>query len=53
MRTFLLINGFDVSASQEERARWILRLSEGLTPEELAAELRRFLVPAAAEPTRE
>jgi death-on-curing protein len=52
MRTFLLINGFGVSASQEERARWMLDLSEGLTPEELAAELRRFLVPAAAPPTR-
>jgi death-on-curing protein len=53
MRTFLLIHGFDVSASQEERARWILRLSEGLTPEELAAELRRFLVPAVDQPFRE
>lgn len=49
MRTFLLINGFDLSASQEQRAKWILRLSAGLTPEALAEELRECLVPTVTE----
>ena len=49
MRTFLLINGFDVTASQEQRAQWILRLSQELSPEALGDELRDFLVSASAE----
>ena len=39
MRTFLLINGFEVTASQEERAGWILELSAGLSVPALAEEL--------------
>jgi death-on-curing protein len=46
MRTFLLVNGFDVTASQDQRARWMLGLSEGLSLAGLAAELRRCMVPA-------
>ncbi len=46
MRTFLLVNGYELSATQEERAAWIVRLSEGGTTEELAEKLRGALVPA-------
>jgi death-on-curing protein len=40
LRLFLLANGFDVSASQEERAGWILDLSEDLDEDGLAELLR-------------
>ncbi|MDP9341124.1 MAG: type II toxin-antitoxin system death-on-curing family toxin [Actinomycetota bacterium] len=43
--TFLAINGHRVSASQQERASWILGLSEGDTPERLAERIRASLVP--------
>jgi death on curing protein len=52
MRTFLAINGYDVDASQRERADWILSLSKGVTAEQLAERLRPALVeqgPAAEE----
>lgn len=40
-RTFLLINGFDLEASQEEKYLTFLRLAEGsLTEEELAVWIR-------------
>lgn len=45
MRTFLAINGFDVTASQEQRAGWILGLSAGLSVAALAEELRTHMVP--------
>jgi len=50
MHTFLLVNGLQIDASQEERARWILDLAApGKTSEqkvrELAARLRRSTVP--------
>jgi len=47
MRTFLLINGFEVTASQSERAGWMLGLSSGLSVAALADELRRHMVPAS------
>jgi death on curing protein len=44
--TFLRINGYDVTASQKERADWILGLSHGRTVEErLASRLRSALDP--------
>ncbi len=43
LRTFLAINGYDVEASQEERAAWIISLSEGTSIEQLADRLRRVL----------
>jgi death-on-curing protein len=46
MRTFLLVNGFEVTASQDQRARWMIGLSEGLTVASLAAELRRHTLAA-------
>jgi len=52
LRTFLAINGYDVDASQRERADWILSLSKGATPEQLAERLRPALVeqgPAAED----
>jgi death-on-curing protein len=44
LRTFLLINGYDVNASQAERAAWILDLSSGLSVEGLAARIRPALI---------
>jgi prophage maintenance system killer protein len=38
--TFLEINGFRVEASERELADWILSLSAGATPEDLAKILR-------------
>ncbi len=49
MRTFLLINGYQLSATQEERAAWILRLSEGGTVDELA---KRIGAASCASPLR-
>lgn len=52
MRTFLSINGYDVDASQRERADWILSLSKGATAEQLAERVRSALVeqgPAAED----
>jgi len=46
MRTFLLINGYELAASQVQLATWIMQLSEGLTVEELATQIRAALVPA-------
>jgi death-on-curing protein len=50
LHTFLLVNGLQIDASQEERARWILDLAEvGPTAEEkvrkLAARLRQSTRP--------
>jgi death-on-curing protein len=48
--TFLLVNGLQIDASQEERARWVLELaaSDRTADEkvrELAARLRQSTVP--------
>jgi death-on-curing protein len=43
--TFLRVNGYDIEASQEERAGWILRLAEGGSVEELAGVLRLVIRP--------
>jgi death-on-curing protein len=51
-RTFLAINGYDIDASQAERADWIISLSAGLSVEGLAARIRealRVLPPASEE----
>jgi hypothetical protein len=45
LRTFLVVNGYDVAATQSERASWILELSRGAGPDDLAAHLRTALVP--------
>lgn len=45
MRTFLLVNGYQVAASQNERFRWMLRLSEGATADDLAEWIRSSLKP--------
>lgn len=53
LRTFLSINGYDVNASQEDRARWIISLSEGMTVDQLAQRVRAALIaspPASEEP---
>lgn len=51
LRTFLAINGYDVTASQEERADWMISLSRGTTVEELADRIRVVLrvMPLATE----
>ena len=46
MLTFIAINGFELSASQEQRAQWIIRLSAHLEAEGLAELIRAVLVPA-------
>ena len=44
MRTFLLINGYTITAPQVDRAAWILDLSAGGTVEELAKRIRSTLI---------
>jgi death-on-curing protein len=46
MLTFIAINGFELSASQEELADWIIRLSGGLDADGLGALIRNSLAPA-------
>ena len=47
LRAFLAANGYAVSASQQERAGWLLRLAQGEPVEDVAAAIRRSLVPLA------
>lgn len=47
MLTFIAVNGYELRASQAERADWILRLSAGLDIEGLADVIRRDLVVAS------
>ncbi len=51
LRTFLAINGYDVEASQEDKADWMISLSRGQTIEELANRIRSVLraLPPASE----
>jgi len=44
LRTFLQLNGYSVQASQQQRAGWILALSQGLPVSALAARIRQSLV---------
>jgi death-on-curing protein len=44
MLTFIAINGFELTASQEQLADWIIRLSESLDADGLAALIRNSLV---------
>jgi hypothetical protein len=44
LRTFLIVNGYDLQATQEERAAWILEFSKGKMPEALADELRARII---------
>jgi death-on-curing protein len=46
MLTFIAINGFELSASQEELADWIIRLSGSLDAEGLGGLIRNSLAPA-------
>lgn len=48
MLTFLEVNGYRVDASDAELADWIIDLSAGLTPEQLADAIRPRLVPVLA-----
>lgn len=43
LRTFLAINGYEVTASQEERADWMISLSRGQTVERLSDRIRAAL----------
>ena len=36
-------NGYDIGASQEERAAWIISLSEGVSVDQLAVQIRAAL----------
>ena len=44
MLTFIAINGFELNASQEQLADWIIRLSANLDDEGLASLIRGALV---------
>ena len=44
LRTFLQLNGYSVQASQQQRAGWILALSQGLPVSALAARIRQTRV---------
>lgn len=44
LRLFLLRNGYDVQATPQERASWIVELSGGRTIEQFAAQLRERIV---------
>jgi death-on-curing protein len=44
LQTFLLENGYEVPSTEEQRAVWILELSEGKTASEFAEQLRARLV---------
>lgn len=43
LRTFLAINGYDIAATQEERADWMILLSRGDSVEKLAERIRESL----------
>jgi death-on-curing protein len=47
MLTFISINGFELTASQEQLADWIIQLSADLDAEGLAVLIRNALVSAA------
>jgi death-on-curing protein len=42
--TFLAVNGYELSATQKERAEWILGLSAGMSIDEIAALIRGALI---------
>jgi len=46
MLTFVAINGFELTATQEQLADWIIRLSADLDASGLAVLIRNALVPA-------
>lgn len=43
MLAFLLINGFSLAASQDDRFQMMVKLSEGMSPEELADWMRPLM----------
>lgn len=45
MLTFLEVNGFSVPVPDRQLADWIISLSTGTTPEELAERIRSTMVP--------
>jgi death on curing protein len=45
MLTFVAVNGFELTASQEQLADWVIQLSARLDAEGLAALIRNALVP--------
>jgi hypothetical protein len=47
MTTFLRVNGFDVTASYHELFGWMIALTMGLTPEQLAARMAPHIQPRA------
>jgi death-on-curing protein len=51
LRTFLAINGYGIDASQKQRAAWIISLSEGVSVDQLAVQIRAALtvLPPASE----
>ncbi len=48
MLTFLEANGYRIEATDPELAEWIIGLSGGLTPEQLAERIRPLLIAATS-----
>ncbi len=48
MLTFLEANGYQIDATDPELAEWIIGLSRGLTPEQLAERMRPLLIRATS-----
>lgn len=49
MLTFLEANGYRIDATDWELADWIIRLSAGLMPEQLADPIRPRLTPVSSD----
>lgn len=45
LEQFLVLNGFELTASDEDLVSWMLGLSKGLTPETFATIIQAFLSP--------
>lgn len=46
MLTFLELNGYQLSATDQELAAWMISFSSGSSPEEVAERLRPLMKPA-------
>ena len=47
MLTFLELNGYQLSATDQELAAWMISFSSGSTPEEVADQVRPRMKPVA------
>lgn len=52
LATFLLLNGHNLTASQDERMAWMIALSRDWPVEDFAAAIRRALIADSPDPER-